>query len=92
MKLYASYSVSWADCVQFFLFFRLYFWSYVQLKCENFLKTLLFEFLSFSKTRLFCSFIIFKRTKGISIESNYINFTKTTNKLIVSNITRPFEN
>ena len=45
----------------------------------NFSKTLLFEFLIVSKTLLFCSFIIFKRTKGTSIPSNYIYFTKTTN-------------
>ena len=60
-------------------FFRLYFWSYVQLKFKKFSQTLLFKFLSFSKTLLFCSFIIFKRTQGTNIPSNYIYFMKTNN-------------
>ena len=42
-------------------------------------KTLLFEFLNLFKTLLFCSFIIFKRTQGTRIPSNYIYFKKTTN-------------
>ena len=77
-----SYSVSWTDYSHKILdFFRLYFWSYVQLKFEN-----------FSRTQLFCSFVIFKRTQGTSIPSNYINFTKTTNQWIVCGMTRPFGN
>ena len=48
----------------------------VTLKFENFSKTLLFEFLSFSITLLFCSFIIFKITHSTSISSNYIYFIK----------------
>ena len=63
----------------------------IKLKFENFSKTMQFEFLSFSKTLLFGSSITFKRTQGTSIPSDYFNFTKTTNKLIVSNITRSFE-
>ena len=39
-----------------------------------------------------CSFFIFKRSQGTSIPLNYINFTKTTNKWIVGDITRPFGN
>ena len=65
-KLYASYSVPWADCSQknldFCRFLKL--WSYVQFKFENFSKTLLFEFLSFFQTLLFCSFIIFNITRN----------------------------
>ena len=51
---------------------------------------MLFEFLSFSKTLLFCLFIIFKRTYETSIPSNFIYFTKTTNEWIVGDIIRPF--
>ena len=36
-------------------------------------------FLSFFKSLLFCSFIIFKGTPETSIPSNYIYFMKTTN-------------
>ena len=54
---------------------------YVQLKFEN-----------FSRILLFCLFIIFKRTQETIKPSNYINFTKITNKWIVSDITRPFGN
>ena len=50
-----------------------------------FSKTLLFEFLSFSKTLLFCSFIIFK----IAHETN-IYFMKTTNEWIVGDTIRCF--
>ena len=64
------------------------------MKFENFSKTLLglFEFLSLSKTLLFCSFIIFKGTHGTSIQTNYTYFTKTTNEWVVCDIIRPFGN
>ena len=68
------------------IFFRLNFWSYVQLKFENFFKTLLFEFLSFSNTLLFCSFIILKRAHEANIPSSYIYCMKTTNEQIVGDI------
>ena len=44
----------------------------LQLKFENISKPLLFDCLSFSKTLLFCSFIIFERTHGTSRQGNYI--------------------
>ena len=57
-KLFASYN----DCLQKSLnFSRKYFWGYIQVKFENFSKTLLFEFLNFFKTLLFCSLIIYSK-------------------------------
>ena len=53
------------------------------IKIRKLFKTLLFEFLSFSKTLLFCSFIIFKGTHGTSIPSNCIYFMKTTNEWVL---------
>ena len=55
---------------------RSYFWRNFQLKFEN-----------FSKTLLFCQFIIFKRAQctRTSISSNYIYFMKTTNEWIAGN-------
>ena len=53
-------------------------------------QTLLFEFLSFSKTLLFGSFIIFKRTHGRSKPSNYIYFTKKNNEWIVDDNNKSF--
>ena len=80
-KLYDSYSIFGADCLQkLFGFFQVIFWSVVYLKFDNFSKTLLFEFLTFSKSKLFCSFIIFK-----------VNFfMKTTNEWVLRNKIRPF--
>ena len=82
-------------------FFRQYFWSYVQLKFENFSKTLLFECLNFSKTLLFqclnfsktllfCSFIIFKRTQGTSYHQIIFNLRKQTSNGL--SFVRPFGN
>ena len=48
MKLYASYTVSWADCSQKIWIFPDNIFE-VMLKFENFSKTLLFKFLNFSK-------------------------------------------
>ena len=52
-----------------------FFQIYLQVKFENFFKTLLFEFLNVSKTLLFCSLIIFKTTHE-TIPSNYVYFIK----------------
>ena len=51
------------------------------LQCEeNFSETLLFGFLNFSKTLLFCSLIIFKRTHGTSTPSNFFIIKKRMNR------------
>ena len=60
------------------------------MKFENFSRILLFRFLNFSKTLLFCSFIICKRTHRTSIPSNYIYFIKTTNEWGVCDMITPF--
>ena len=52
--------------------------SCVQLKFENFSKTLLFEFLSY-----FAYSFFFKRAHETNIPSNYIYFMKTTNEWMV---------
>ena len=54
---------------------------------KTFLKPCYF---SFSKTLLFCLFIIFNITQGTRIPSNYINFMETADKWIDSDITRLF--
>ena len=75
-----------------FGFFQIILFELRSIEIGNFSKTLLIKFLSSSKNPAFLLslLIIFKRTQGTTIPSNFIYFIKKTNEWIVCAIIRTF--